>query len=87
MFGLGKLFDSVDYALTDDATKEEFAEFRWRYPWATYKDWWDYQAYVKSHGALPNPMNSQDWAYRRAAYGFLPETPIKPIQPNPQRPN
>lgn len=80
MFGLGKFWDSVDFAFTDENTKEEFAEFRWRYPWAIYQDWWDYQAHVKSDGALPNPMNSQDWAYRRTAYGFVAKIPNKPGQ-------
>lgn len=87
MFGIGKFWDSLDFAFADEATKDEFAEFRWRYPWATYQDWWDYQAYIKSRGALPNPMNSQDWAFRRAACGGVSETPPKPGQSYPQKPN
>lgn len=89
---LWNLCDSIDYAFADDATKDEFADFRWKYPWATYTDWWDYQAHVKSRGALPNPMHSQDWAYRRAAYTVLeppkpPANPANPANPTPQKPN
>lgn len=86
MFGIRKFLDALDFAFTDETTKQDFAEFRWSYPWATYQDWWDYQAHVNSRGALPNPMNSDDWAYRRAGHLFAKEPPAKPSQPTYQKP-
>lgn len=81
-------WDSVDLTFADEATKQEFNSFRRQYPWATYTEWWDYQAHIKSGGALPNPMNSQDWANRRAVYNVLnpPANQPKPTSPSETKP-
>lgn len=85
---IGNFLDCVDLTFADEASKQEFATFKRQYPWATYTEWWNYLAHLKSGGALPNPMNTQDWANRRTAYGVInpPANPPKPASPSETKP-
>lgn len=53
---------------TDEAFEENWESFSAQYPWATRDDLWNLNAHKNSKGALPNPMESDSWQYRKARY-------------------